>query len=165
MNSVRFLHLSTPARRQPRLPSSPQARVPAQRILQQPILSGNGENGNGKRRDFAPKLMELNDEVLFGDIWERPGLSKRDRSLITVATLVALYWINELPFHIVRARENGISKQAWRRLACAFSSVVGKCRVGRHYTMILTRLVLSASARLRMSRVVGEKRIWQSECN
>ena len=48
-----------------------------------------------KRRDFAPKLMELNDEVLFGDIWERPGLSKRDRSLITAATLVALYWINE----------------------------------------------------------------------
>src|SRR6266568_167163 len=63
-----------------------------------------------KIRDFAPRLMELNDEVLFGDIWERPGLSKRDRSLITVATLVALYRINELPFHNVRARGNGISK-------------------------------------------------------
>ena len=63
-----------------------------------------------KRRDFVPKLMELNEKVLFGDIWERPGLSKRDRSLITVATLVALYRINELPFHIARARENGISK-------------------------------------------------------
>ena len=63
-----------------------------------------------KIRDFAPKLMELNDEVLFGDIWERQGLSKRDRSLITVATLVALYRINELPFHNVRARGNGISK-------------------------------------------------------
>jgi 4-carboxymuconolactone decarboxylase len=63
-----------------------------------------------KRRDFAPKLMELNERVLFGDIWERSGLSKRDRSLITVATLVALYRINELPFHIARARENGISK-------------------------------------------------------
>ena len=63
-----------------------------------------------KRRNFAPKFMELNEQVLFGDIWERPGLSKRDRSLITVATLVALYRINELPFHLVRARENGISK-------------------------------------------------------
>ena len=63
-----------------------------------------------KRGNFAPKLMELNEKVLFGDIWERPGLSKRDRSLITVATLVALYRINELPFHIGRARENGISK-------------------------------------------------------
>ena len=61
-------------------------------------------------RDFAPKLMELTDEVLFGDVWERPGLSKRDRSLITVATLAALYRTNELPFHIARAQENGISK-------------------------------------------------------
>ena len=63
-----------------------------------------------KRRDFVPKLMELNEKVLFGDMWERPGLSKRDRSLITVATLVALYRTNELPFHLARARENGISK-------------------------------------------------------
>jgi len=39
--------------------------------------------------DFAPKLAELTDTVLFGDIWERPSLSKRDRSLITVVTLVA----------------------------------------------------------------------------
>jgi 4-carboxymuconolactone decarboxylase len=64
-----------------------------------------------KRKEFVPKLMELNENVLFGDIWERPGLSKRDRSLITVATLVALYRVNELPFHIARARENGISKE------------------------------------------------------
>ena len=61
-------------------------------------------------RAFAPKLMELTHEVLFGDVWERPGLSKRDRSLITVAALTALYRTNELPFHIVRARENGVSK-------------------------------------------------------
>ena len=63
-----------------------------------------------KRKEFAPKLMELTEEVLFGDIWERPGLSKRDWSLITVATLVALYRTNELPSHIARARENGIRK-------------------------------------------------------
>lgn len=63
-----------------------------------------------KIREFAPKLMEVTDEVLFGDIWERPGLSKRDRSLITVATLVALYRTNELPSHIARAQQNGISK-------------------------------------------------------
>jgi 4-carboxymuconolactone decarboxylase len=61
-------------------------------------------------RDFAPKLMELTDDVLFGDVWERPGLSKRDRSLITVAALVALYRTNELPAHIKRAQANGISK-------------------------------------------------------
>ena len=61
-------------------------------------------------REFAPKLMEVTDDVLFADIWERPGLSKRDRSLIAVATLTALYRTNELPSHIKRARANGISK-------------------------------------------------------
>src|SRR6266566_3731510 len=63
-----------------------------------------------KRKDFVPKLMELNEKVLFGDIWERPGLSPRDRSLITVATLVALYRTNELPFHLKKALDNGITK-------------------------------------------------------
>jgi len=41
-------------------------------------------------RPIAPKLVELAEKVVYGDVWERPGLSKRDRSLITVATLVAL---------------------------------------------------------------------------
>src|SRR6266700_28404 len=63
-----------------------------------------------KRKDFVPKLMELNEKVLFGDIWERPGLSPRDRSLITVASLVALYRINELPFHLRKALDNGVSR-------------------------------------------------------
>lgn len=58
----------------------------------------------------APKFMELTTDVLFGDIWERPGLSKRDRSLITVAALVSLYRQNELPFHLKRAIENGLSR-------------------------------------------------------
>jgi 4-carboxymuconolactone decarboxylase len=49
--------------------------------------------------------------VLFEDVWERPGLSKRDRSLITVATLVALYRTNELPFHLKRALDNGVSRE------------------------------------------------------
>src|SRR5256885_1919003 len=60
--------------------------------------------------DIAPKLVELTDDVLFGDVWERPGLSKRDRSLITVAALVALYRTRELPGHLRRALENGVSK-------------------------------------------------------
>ena len=55
-------------------------------------------------------LQEYTDNVLFGDIWERPGLGKRDRSLITVAALVALYRTNELPFHLKRALENGVTK-------------------------------------------------------
>lgn len=60
--------------------------------------------------DFAPKLVQLTDEVLFGDVWERPGLSKRDRSLITVAALVALYRTDQMAFHIGRALENGVTK-------------------------------------------------------
>nr|WP_217895321.1 carboxymuconolactone decarboxylase family protein [Sphingomonas sp. CDS-1] len=59
---------------------------------------------------IAPKLAELSDDVLFGDVWERAELSKRDRSLITVAALTALYRTNELPFHIKRALENGVRK-------------------------------------------------------
>jgi 4-carboxymuconolactone decarboxylase len=60
--------------------------------------------------EFAPKLAALTDDVLFGDVWERPGLSKRDRSLITVAVLTALYRTEQLPFHLRRALENGVRR-------------------------------------------------------
>ena len=60
--------------------------------------------------DIAPALGEYTETVLFGDLWKRPGLSPRDRSLITVAALVALYRTNELPFHLKRAIENGVTK-------------------------------------------------------
>jgi len=60
--------------------------------------------------DIAPALAEYTDTVLFGDVWKRSGLSPRDRSLITVAALVALYCTNELPFHLKRALENGVTK-------------------------------------------------------
>jgi 4-carboxymuconolactone decarboxylase len=61
--------------------------------------------------DIAPALADYTENVLFGDVWERPGLSKRDRSLITVATLIALYRTNELPNHLKRALDNGISRE------------------------------------------------------
>ena len=60
--------------------------------------------------DFAPKLVELTDEVLFGDIWERPQLSKRERSLITCAALVAVGKTEQMNFHFPRAIENGITR-------------------------------------------------------
>lgn len=59
----------------------------------------------------APALAQYTDDVLFGDVWERPGLSPRDRSLITVASLISLYRINELPFHLKKALENGVSRE------------------------------------------------------
>ncbi len=61
--------------------------------------------------DIAPKFVELTDQVLFGDVWERPELSKRDRSLITVAALIALNRTDQLRFHLQRALENGVTKQ------------------------------------------------------
>jgi len=61
--------------------------------------------------EFAPKLAELTDRVLFGDVWERPELSKRDRSLITVAALIALNRPDQLRFHLSKALENGLSQQ------------------------------------------------------
>jgi 4-carboxymuconolactone decarboxylase len=60
--------------------------------------------------EIAPDFADLTDRVLFGEVWERPGLSQRDRSLITVATLVALYRTNELPNHLKRAIDNGVSR-------------------------------------------------------
>lgn len=61
--------------------------------------------------DIAPKLIELTDNVLFGDVWERSRLSKRDRSLITIATLIALNRMEQLPFHLERGLSNGITKE------------------------------------------------------
>jgi len=61
--------------------------------------------------DFAPKLVDLTDRVLFGEVWERPELSKRDRSLATVAALVALNRPEQLRFHLGRALENGVRKE------------------------------------------------------
>ena len=62
-------------------------------------------------RPVAPKLIELSEKVLFGDVWERPGLSKRERSLITVAALTAMYRTDQLPGHLERALANGVTKE------------------------------------------------------
>lgn len=61
--------------------------------------------------DFAPKLAELTDNVLYGDVWERPELSKHDRSLVTVAALIALNRPEQLRSHLIRARENGVTQE------------------------------------------------------
>lgn len=60
--------------------------------------------------DFAPKLAQLTDDVLFGDVWARPELSKRDRSLVTCAALVALGRTEQMTFHFPRAIENGVTR-------------------------------------------------------
>ncbi|MBF4579588.1 carboxymuconolactone decarboxylase family protein [Frigoribacterium sp. VKM Ac-2530] len=85
---------------QPRQPSQPSQP-------DQPRQVGGGRASLG---DFAPKLAELTDDVLFADVWNRPELSARDRSLITVAVLAAGGHTGQLPFHLGRALENGVRR-------------------------------------------------------
>ena len=63
-----------------------------------------------KLADFAPKLAELTENVLFGDVWKREELSPRERSLITVAALISGGNTEQLTFHLKRARDNGLSE-------------------------------------------------------
>ena len=69
--------------------------------------------GGGRRMfgDFAPKLAQLTDDVLFEDVWNRLELSARDRSLVTVAVLTAGGDTEQLAFHLGRAVENGVTRE------------------------------------------------------
>ena len=58
----------------------------------------------------APEFAQLTQDVLFGDVWKRPPLSQRDKSLITVTVLVALNRIEQVEFHLKKAFENGLTK-------------------------------------------------------
>jgi len=87
-------------------------KTPAQRLL--------GET--------APELVRLTDEVLFGQVWSDPGLSPRDRSLVTVAALVSLYRTEQLGSHLRRALDNGAEQ--------------GRARPGHHASGLLRRLAL-----------------------
>jgi 4-carboxymuconolactone decarboxylase len=73
-------------------------------------MPNDSSASRGPYADISPALNDLTQRVLFGEVWERPGLSQRDRSLITVATLVAGYRTNELPYHLRFALQNGVTK-------------------------------------------------------
>ena len=70
-------------------------------------LKGQGQRALG----HVPPLAEITDRVLFGEVWERGQLGKRDRSLVTVACLVALCRDGQLPFHLQTALDNGVTRQ------------------------------------------------------
>ncbi len=61
--------------------------------------------------DIAPKLADLTDSVLFGDVWARPQLSRRDRSLVTVSALIAMNRPDQLRSHLALARQNGLQEE------------------------------------------------------
>jgi 4-carboxymuconolactone decarboxylase len=75
--------------------------------------------------DIAPKLAELTDDVLFGDVWARPGLSRRDRSLITVAALTALCRTDQLRSHLGLALDNGVTREELAELATHLAFYAG----------------------------------------
>jgi 4-carboxymuconolactone decarboxylase len=76
-----------------------------------PVNAGTPTRAQRLMGDIAPKLSELTDTVLFGDVWERPQLSKRDRSLITVSALVAMNRPDQLRSHLALARQNGLTQE------------------------------------------------------
>ena len=61
--------------------------------------------------ELSPKLVDLTENVLFGDVWERPQLSKRDRSLITCAALIATGKTEQMDFHFPNALKNGVTQE------------------------------------------------------
>jgi 4-carboxymuconolactone decarboxylase len=71
----------------------------------------NGQKALTDMEALAPEFAKLTKDFLFGDIWERPGLSQRDKSLITVTCLVALNRIEQVDFHLKKALENGLTKE------------------------------------------------------
>jgi 4-carboxymuconolactone decarboxylase len=71
-------------------------------------------------RTLAPDYVQLTQEVLFGDVWKRPPLSQRDKSLITVTCLVALNRIEQVEFHLKKAFDNGLTKE---ELAAAITHI------------------------------------------
>lgn len=91
------------------------APVPAQGAPATPAPDvGGGNQPSAAQRlmgDIAPKLAELTDSVLFGDVWARPGLSPRDRSLVTVSALIAMNRPEQLRAHLARARANGVTQE------------------------------------------------------
>jgi len=74
---------------------------------------------------ISPHLVELTQDVLFGDVWERPQLSKRDRSLATVAVLVSKFRTEELRGHLLRALDNGVTKEELGELLCHLAFYAG----------------------------------------
>jgi len=86
--------------------------------------------------DVAPKLAELTDDVLFGDVWERPGLSRRDRSLVTVAALTALARTDQLRSHLALALDNGVTEAELAEAATHLAFYAGwPCGMGAAITL------------------------------
>jgi 4-carboxymuconolactone decarboxylase len=90
-----------------------QAQVPTPAPSPAPSASGAAPQTPARRMmgEMAPKLADLTDNVLFGDVWARPQLSRRDRSLVTVSALIAMNRPDQLRSHLALARQNGLTQE------------------------------------------------------
>jgi 4-carboxymuconolactone decarboxylase len=76
-------------------------------------MAGNSKEPSAAQKafgDFAPAFVDFTDDVLFGQVWTRPELSPKERSLITVAALTAGGNTGQLAFHLDLARQNGATE-------------------------------------------------------
>lgn len=101
MNSRVTLQIETRAKPQALLPAANESRD----------MKDEPTNARKSFGDIAPHLAEITDKVLFGDVWENSSLSPRDRSLVTITSLISMYRVNEMPFHLKRALENGLTRE------------------------------------------------------
>ena len=76
-----------------------------------PSVSNKNSRAQQLFGEITPKFAELTDKVLYADVWERPGLSKRDRSLVTISALIALNRPDQLRSHFGLASENGLTRE------------------------------------------------------
>jgi 4-carboxymuconolactone decarboxylase len=114
-----------------------------------------GQNSLG---DLAPKLAELTDQTLFGDIWQRSGLSPRERSLATVSALVALNRIEQLPFHLRRAHDNGIDRNTLAELITHLAFYAGwPCAVSAISVLRTVEEEHAREEQVREEQVKGEQ--------
>ena len=95
----------------------------------------NPSSSKEKLRPVVPKLVELIDSTVYGDLWERPELSKRDRSLATVAALVAMRQTDQLRSHLEKALANGVKGKA----LAAYNTDVKKARGHKHVVAAMTK--------------------------
>jgi len=84
----------------------------------------------GQVRDAFPKPGELTDKAMFADVWVRPGLAKRDRSLVVVSSLVTQDAPEQLRGHLMRALGNGVPKEEIIELITHLAFYVGWPRAG-----------------------------------
>jgi len=88
-------------------------------------MGQRSDQGRKMFGDVAPLFADLTDRVLFDEVWQDPALSPRDRSLITVAALLALGRAEQLPFHLRRARDNGVSHEELAALTAHLAFYAG----------------------------------------